>query len=149
MPRLAGKQGSVYLGANKISDIYNITFEIELDLAEAGVKLETHEVYAAGRMTSRLSGERYITDTATDISGNPEVGGSVWGKNIVANVPASGNNYVGATVLWTFHTIDGSSVKGFTLNGEGFLERVTQNNPRGAVSELWEIRNISLPTVTN
>ena len=79
----------------------------------------------------------------------PEVGGSVWGKNIIANVPASGNNYVGVTVAWTFHTIDGSSVKGFTLNGEGFLERVTQNNPRGAASELWEIRNISLPTVTS
>ena len=79
MPRLAGKQGSVYLGAHKIADIYNITFEIEQELADAGVKLEIHEVYAAGRVTSRLSGERYITDTLTSISGNPEVGGSVWG----------------------------------------------------------------------
>jgi len=137
------------LGGNRIADIYNITFEIELELADAGVKLEVHEVYAAGRATSRLSGERYITDTTTSISGNPEVGGSVWGSNIVTNMPASGNNYVGVTVAWTFHTIDGSSVKGFTLNGEGFLERVTQNNPRGAASELWEIRNISLPTVSS
>jgi len=145
MPRLAGKQGAIYLGANKIADIFNITLEIEQELAECSVKLEVHELYVAGVVRSRLTGERYITDSATNIGVNPEVGGSVMAKNLVANIPAVGNNYLGATVTWFFHTIAGAAnntaTAGFNVTGEGFLERVTQQNPRGAASEVWEIRN--------
>lgn len=153
MPRLAGKQGAVYLGTSKIADIFNITLEVEMELAEASIKLEVHEIYVPGRVTSRLTGERYITDSATSIITNPEVGGSVMAKNLAANLPAAGNNYLGATVTWFFHTIAGAAnntaTLGFNVTGEGFLERVTQQNPRGAASEVWEIRNTNAtPTFT-
>jgi hypothetical protein len=157
MPRLAGKQGSVYIAkggvgltadpTNKIADIFNITFELDIETVPCGVVLEVNETYALGAVNCRLTGERYITDTTTSISGNPSVGASVWGDVFAASVPASGNNYLGFTVQWEFFTIDGATTRGFIVKGEGFLERVTQNNPRGAVSEVWEIRCTNSPSL--
>lgn len=148
MPRLVGKQGAVYLGAHRIADIFDFVLEINQELIDATVKFEVHDVMAAGGVNSRLTASRYITDTTTDITANPEVGGSVAGKHIIANIPAAGNTFEGATVTWTVYTIDAQS-KGFRLNGEGFVERVTMNNPRGMATEVWEIRNTVLPTITS
>ncbi len=152
MPRLAGKNGTVWLGPNRIADINNITLEIEQELAECSVKLEVPETYAPGRITSRLTGERYITDTTTNIGANPAVGGSVMGAQLSANKPAA-NTYVGATVTWRFHTLTAgafdTATAGFDISGEGFIERVTAQNPRGAASEVWEIRNTTVPVFTS
>src|SRR6266852_6024915 len=165
MPRLAGKQGAVYIGANRVADIYNITLEMEL--AEAGVKLEVHEVYVPGRVTSRLTGERYITDSTDTVyaGSNPLSGGSVMGQEFFylqphagttaavapgAGMAPLGNHFIGATVTWTFYTINTVTNQGFFVTGEGFLERVTMQNPRGAASEVWEIRNTNAaPLIRN
>jgi hypothetical protein len=157
MPRLAGKQGSVYISqggiglsadpSHKIADIFNITFEAEIETVACGVKLEVNETYALGAVNCRLTCERYITDSVTNITTNPEVGASVALGNFQANVPASGNNYLGRTLQWQFLTIDGATTKGFIVTGEGFLERVSQNGPRGAVSEVWEIRCTNSPSL--
>lgn len=167
MPRLAGKQGAVYLdaaGTNKIADIHNISFEIEQQLEECGVKLEPFEVYQQGKLTGRLTGERYITDTATATVGltpaNPPgsnnnlVGGSVMSALLGGYSPLGGTaHFIGAQVNWSFKTIMTGSTGaglGFTVSGKGWLERVTAQNPRGAASEVWEIRVTDvLPTFTN
>lgn len=163
MPRLVGKQGVVLfvqggLGlavapVHKIADLFNITFEVEQEVVECGIKLEVNETYALGRVNSRLTGERYITDTTTAISaGPPDVaaGGSVLASLFfAANIPAAGNNYLGFTVQWQFQTIPGTPAtgKGFVVTGEGFIQRVTQNNPRGMASEVWEIQCTNSPSL--
>jgi len=158
MPRLAGKQGAVYVSKGgiglsvdpnaKIADLFNITFELDIETVPCGVVLEVNETYALGVVNCRLTGERYITDTTTAAAySTPDVGASVLGTIFAANIPASGNNYLGFTVQWEFFTIDGATTKGFIVKGEGFLERVTQNNPRGAASEVWEIRCTNSPSL--
>jgi hypothetical protein len=164
MPRLAGKQGSVYLdpsGTNKIADIFNISFEYEQQLEECGVKLEPFETYQQGKLTARLTGERYITDTRTVTLGltppnnitasNALVGGSTLSALLNAFAPQSGSShFVGKQVVWTFFTIDTVTSKGFNWTGKGWLERVTDQNPRGAASEVWEIRvTDAVPTAVN
>jgi hypothetical protein len=170
MPRLVGKEGSCYLSqggfgvtgtaSHKLGDLFNITFEFDVELAECGAKLEVNQTYAMGVVNARLTGERYITDSLTSNSagdpGGNEIGGSVMGYNFansvpIAGAPTSGNNYLGRSLFWLFYTIDTVANKGFVVTGEGFLERVTQNNPRGTASEVWEIRcsGVNLAAIAN
>lgn len=156
MPRLVGKQGAVYMTSDatgqKIADIFDIVLEVTQELLDATIKFEVHDVSAAGGVSSRLTCQRYITDTTTARPSGANsvwVGGSVMGGEIVLNAPASGNSYRGVTLLWSFETIAGTNNKGFVVSGEGFLERVTLNNPRGMASEVWEIRNTTMPTVSS
>ena len=115
MPRLAGFKGAVYLdtgqasATNRIADIYNITLEVEQELAECGVKLEAFEKYQQGRLMGRLTGERYITDTTTVTggigspgSGADLVGGSVMGAELIFLSPTSGNHFIGNQVSGAF-----------------------------------------------
>jgi hypothetical protein len=153
--RLAGFRGSVYFGSNKILDIFDWTLEIQQEVAMAAIKGEVHNNYAAGGVTSRVTAQRFSTDVTTDLSnsGPPtnEQGGSVFAQNLVADVPAAGNtpSWSGKTVTFTLYSVDTVSTQGFKVTGEGFITRVNQNNPRGTVTEAFELQCTIMPTFAN
>jgi len=152
--RLAGFRGSVYFGALKIFDIFDWTLEIQQEVALAAIKGEVHNTYAAGPVMSRVTAQRFVTDVSTNLNadaGADELGGSVFARNLVADVPASGNTpaWAGKTVTFTLYSVDAQNTQGFKVTGEGFITRANQNNPRGSVTETFELQCTIMPTFVN
>lgn len=154
--RLAGFQGAIYLGGIKILDIFDWNLECTQEVVPCGIKGEVHERYAAGMVTCRLTAQRFVTDVATTLNDGTTTpanahGGSVFGQNLNANIPASGNSpsWQGKSVTFNLYTISGTTNQGFFITGEGFITRVTAANPRGAATEAFELQSDKMPTWTN
>ncbi len=75
MPRIVGKSGSIYLAAFSfngtfpatafhIGDVFNWELEIIQALVPCGIKGQSHEDYAVGEVTSRVTGERFVQNVA-------------------------------------------------------------------------------------
>ncbi len=151
--RIAGFQGAVYFGSNKILDIFDWTLEANQEVVPCGIKGEVHEQYVAGMVTSRITAQRFVTDVATNLVASPtnEQGGSVFGQNLGLNIPASANSphWTGLQVNFTLWSVDSVTTSGFHITGTGFITRVTANNPRGSVTEALEIQSNAMPVWSN
>lgn len=157
--RMAGFRGAVYLGGTaaasgiKILDIFDWTLEAVQEVVPCPIKGEVHDRNAAGGVTSRITAQRYVTDVALNLNaaGPPAnaQGGSVFGSALGSNIPASGASWKGVSVKYSLYTNDAVTNQGFFITGEGFISRITANNPRGMASEVLEIVGDIMPTWSN
>lgn len=159
--RMAGFRGAVYLGGTaaasgvKILDIFDWTLEAVQEVVPCPIKGEVHDRNAAGGVTSRVTAQRFVTDVALDLAnaGTPvnAQGGSVFGRSLFSNIPATGNTpkWQGLSVKYSLYTLDATTNQGFFITGEGFISRITANNPRGAATEALEIVGDTMPVWSN
>lgn len=182
MPRIVGKSGSIYLASyvtqafpsilTHIGDVFNWELEVIQELVECGIKGQTHEDYAPGKVTSRVTGERFVQNLA--LSGNDPPYASVLTQLITDLAPYTGTQaglyahalqaartagpgpFAGQTVVYQLWAIDDQTfgtgvtpIAGAVIKGEGFLQRVTHKNPRPMDSEQFEITGTKMPLVVN
>ncbi len=137
MARITGKAGAVYIngtsGANKIADIYNWEMDVDVEMAECGIKGEKHQKYVAGTTTSRVRAQRYTVNPTLASPGAVTAGNSA-------------DTAGGTTVTYTLYGIDGGAT-GPVVTGEGFISRGSLRVPRGMISDELEITGTAMPTI--
>lgn len=144
MPRLVGKQGAVYIGGTgtgqKIADIYNWTLEVNVEVAECGRKGETHQKYAVGATTSRVTAERYVT-SPTALASLAVVAGTSGGNS-------TGGNTVTYQLVGLDDTPGSAPAAAPVITGEGYVSKGNLAVPRGLITDTLEITGNQMPVVT-
>lgn len=136
MPRLTGKEGSIYLAGSgtKLGDSFNWEYEGMQDVLDASIKGENWKRYVADVGHGRVRVQCY-----NSTAGASEVTNQLTGSL----VSAAG---VGTQVDFVLHQIDGSAA---VVTGTGYVTRSQLHVARdGMITDEIEIEIDGKPTVT-